>query len=237
MKLLGPLLLAALLLSGCEAKLDPEVYPLTPTDAIARLQKADIAGFQQAETCGLPIAITPAPAPNGIRWRVANGLAEVASFTVRLAPEGDAATRSVIELPADLQGGEIYSGAQHYDHPALQQPLRPALAELVNSAMEQRPFDSTRIPTPQSSDDACAQQRAQMNASAGVRARAFQANPQSPTASMGYSAPAGAASFGQPNADASAPNNPTPGIVPDSGVNQGTGGMAQGPSNPAEGGH
>jgi hypothetical protein len=40
----------------------------------------------------------------------------------------------------------MYDGKQAYDHPAFFQPLRPAVQELIDSAMEQRSYNKKRIP-------------------------------------------------------------------------------------------
>ena len=57
-------------------------------------------------------------------------------------------TQATIVVPKAADGGEIYDGKQHYSHPALMQPLRPAVQEMIDAAMEKRPFDWHRLPDP-----------------------------------------------------------------------------------------
>ena len=71
----------------------------------------------------------------------------VASFSVSLSQTGNG-TQATIVVPKAADGGEIYDGKQHYSHPALMQPLRPAVQEMVDAAMEKRPFDWHRLPDP-----------------------------------------------------------------------------------------
>jgi hypothetical protein len=71
----------------------------------------------------------------------------VASFSVSLS-QTDNGTQTTIVVPKADDGGEIYDGKQHYSHPALMQPLRPAVQELIDAAMEHRPFDWHRLPDP-----------------------------------------------------------------------------------------
>ena len=49
----------------------------------------------------------------------------------------------------------MYDSKVRYRHPGLRQPLRPALQELVDSAMEQRSFDFNRIEGELSVDGVC----------------------------------------------------------------------------------
>jgi hypothetical protein len=71
----------------------------------------------------------------------------LASFSVSLSQAGNG-TQATIVVPKAADGGEIYDGKQHYSHPALLQPLRPAVQEMIDAAMEQRPFDWRRLPAP-----------------------------------------------------------------------------------------
>ena len=52
-----------------------------------------------------------------------------------------------IEVPIGPNGAEIYDGQQRYSHPALMQPVRPSVRELVDAAIEKRPYDWHRLPT------------------------------------------------------------------------------------------
>ena len=150
-------LLPAILLSGCQQQPVVVAWPLTQAEAFSRLQHADIAGFARAETCGgvnLEFVANP-KGDKAIEWQANSGFNRVASFTVRLEAAGPNATTALIEVPADPQGGEIYDGSKHYPRPMLQQPLRPAIQELIDSAMEQRAFDAMKLAGQITPDPAC----------------------------------------------------------------------------------
>jgi len=135
-------------LSGCSPRKEEGEYPLSPADAMARLDKADVAGFRTARQCGYPIEIASLHLnPQTIRWTVSSGRAVVATFEVVLSPTAKG-VKAAIVVPKAPGGGEIYDGKQAYDYPVLMQPLRPALRELVNAAMAQRAFDWRRLPDP-----------------------------------------------------------------------------------------
>lgn len=145
---------ACLFLAGCSRP--PLTWSLSPDEAYARLERADIAGFRLARQCGILIYFSPVKtAGKAIRWNVTSSGQTVASFTVRLEPEGDG-TRAVIEIPSDPRGGEIYDGDKDYPRPALKQPLRPAVEELVNAAMDGRKFHGEGLT---STDRVCSIQR------------------------------------------------------------------------------
>lgn len=146
-------------LAGCGEKRVPGVYALPPAEAMARLANADIDGFRNARQCGILIHFAQASeGPDAITWRVTSSGKPVARFTVRLAAEGQG-TRATIEVPEAPKGGEIYDGSQFYPRPALNQPLRPAVQELIDAAMERRPYDVWRIPDPRNMDQVCSLQR------------------------------------------------------------------------------
>jgi len=153
--------LACLVLAGCSRA--PLTYGISPEEAYARLEKADIAGFRLARQCGILIYLTSQRTPGkAIRWIVTSSGQTVASFQVRLLPEDDG-TRAVIEIPADPRGGEIYDGVKEYPRPALNQPLRPAIEELVNAAMEGRHFRTDGL---DNSDRVCSIQRSGLESGA-----------------------------------------------------------------------
>ena len=145
----------ALLVAACGS--DPGVYDLPLPEAIARLERADIDAFRMARQCGILIHFKASkPRDGAITWHVTSSGTEVLSFTVRLTAEGDG-TRAAIEVPADPKGGEMYSGKQFYPRPAVKQPLRPAIQELIDSAMDQRKFNPQDLGN---SDSVCNVQRA-----------------------------------------------------------------------------
>ena len=145
-------------LSGCAPQADPALppaYTLSPADALARLRQADLAAFAAAERCSDAVDVAAADSGDGgLKWSVTRGLFNIAGFSVRLDPV-DAGVRPVIVVPADPAGGEIYDGSGHTENPALRQPVRPALAELVDSALTGRRFDAAKVRAAQPADGLC----------------------------------------------------------------------------------
>ena len=146
------------LLAACGS--EPGVYDIPLPEALGRLEQADTDGFRAARQCGILIHLSASgPRDNAITWRVTSSGSEVLRFTVRLTAEGDG-TRAAIEVPEDPKGGEMYDGRKTYPRPAVNQPLRPAIQELVDAAMERRPYDVMRLPEPRNTDRVCGIQRA-----------------------------------------------------------------------------
>lgn len=136
----------ALAVAGCEPS--QKTYPVSLAEGLARLDKADVIGFRNARQCGLLIHFKKfGPVDNTVAWQVQSKGRLVASFSVSLSQAGNG-TQATIVVPKAADGGEIYDGKQHYSHPALMQPLRPAVQELIDAAMEKRPFDWNRLPAP-----------------------------------------------------------------------------------------
>ena len=137
---------AALAVAGCEPS--QKTYPVSLAEGLARLDKADVIGFRNARQCGLLIHFLKLrPDGNLVAWQVRSKNQVVASFSVSLSQTGNG-TQATIVVPKAADGGEIYDGKQHYSHPALMQPLRPAVQEMIDAAMEKRPFDWHRLPAP-----------------------------------------------------------------------------------------
>src|SRR6185436_9203746 len=136
----------ALAVAGC--KPSQKTYPVSLAEGLARLANADVIGFRNARQCGLLIHVEKLlPLDNLVTWQVRSKRRLVASFSVSLS-QTENGTQATIVVPKADDGGEIYDGKQHYSHPALMQPLRPAVQELIDAAMEQRPFDWHRLPDP-----------------------------------------------------------------------------------------
>ena len=145
--ILGSLVLAFLALAGCSKGADELYYDIAPDDAFLRLIKADIPGFRDARQCGMLIYFERKQYDDThiVIWDVTSGDTTIARFGFHVIAKGNG---SVIEMqiPKAPDGKEIYDGTQKYTHPAFLQPLRPALRELVDAAMEQRPYDWHRLP-------------------------------------------------------------------------------------------
>jgi hypothetical protein len=136
----------ALAVAGCNQS--QKTYPVSVAEGLARLDKADVIGFRNARQCGLLIHFEKLlPVDNLVTWYVRSKGQLVASFSVSLSQTGNG-TQAAIVVPKAADGGEIYDGKQHYSHPALMQPLRPSVQELIDAAMEKRPFDWRRLPDP-----------------------------------------------------------------------------------------
>jgi hypothetical protein len=123
-------------------------YDIPLKEARARLEKADVTGFRNARECGFLIHFTPfRPGEQSSGWLITSGGRTVVRFHVTLATT-ETGVQATIVVPPGKNGGEMYDGRQDYDYPVFMQPLRPALEELVDSAMGQRPFDWRRLPDP-----------------------------------------------------------------------------------------
>ena len=154
-----------LALGACQGHPNELYYKIAPGEAFSRLLRADIIGFRDARQCGMLIYFsTGLTAPDAVTWNVTSSDVLVARFTLRVVPENDGSVIA-IELPKGPNGAEIYDGNQHYTHPALMQPMRPALRELVDSAMAGRPYEWRRIDDPLNTDGLCGSLRDNFQAS------------------------------------------------------------------------
>jgi hypothetical protein len=146
-------LASVLALGACQGHPNEIYYKVAPSEAFARLQRADIVGFRDARQCGMLIYFSePTTTADALTWEVTSSNVPLARFTVRVVPK-DSGSIIQIELPKGPNGAEIYDGNQRYTHPALMQPMRPALRELVDAAMAGRPYDWHRIPEGQLNTD------------------------------------------------------------------------------------
>jgi hypothetical protein len=140
--------LVGVALAVADCKPSQTTYPVSLAEGLTRLANADVIGFRNARQCGLLIHIDKLmPVDNLVTWQVRSKRRLVASFSASLS-QTENGTQATIVVPKADDGGEIYDGKQHYSHPALMQPLRPAVQELIDAAMEQRPFDWHRLPDP-----------------------------------------------------------------------------------------
>lgn len=129
-------LLAPFLLCACAE--EPGVYDLSKPEAFARLRKEDTAAFRRAWQCGILIHFVPTEVgQNAMTWQVVSDGERMLSFTVRLVELGAHRTKAVIELPPDPRGGEYYDGKHDFPRPALNQPIRPGIEQMVDAALTQ----------------------------------------------------------------------------------------------------
>lgn len=164
-------IVAAALLSGCSSRA-ADVYPLPIAEAYRKLTTGDMNDFRVARQCGVLIHFQREAVPDRrVRWRVTSSGLTVASFTAVLAPVDAASTRITIEIPRDPKGGEIYDGDKFYPRPALHQPLRPSVRELIDARIEGRPFDVSHVQN-SGNDSVCNVQRARLE----VEGKAFSVN-------------------------------------------------------------
>jgi hypothetical protein len=151
-------------LCACQQRQDG-YYDIPPATAFARLQQADLTGFRDARQCGMLIYFSEKDDGSQlVTWTATSSDIRVVMFRFRVAPSQQGSIIS-IEVPRGPNGAEIYDGHQKYTHPALMQPLRPALRELVDAATEQRPYDWHRIPDPLNTDGLCGSLRQNFEAS------------------------------------------------------------------------
>jgi hypothetical protein len=150
-----------LAVTGCSSGPDAAVYNLPVQEVYERLLEADMTGFRTARQCGILIHFEQQIVTNReVGWRVTSSGREMLWFKIKLIPDGPNRTRTEVEVSPDPKGGEKYDGDYFYIHPAIHQPLRPAVKELVDAAIERRAYDVWKIPEPiNTNDDVCSVQR------------------------------------------------------------------------------
>jgi hypothetical protein len=96
----------ALTIAGCSAPPPPKgQYPITPKEALHRLEKADIIGFRNARQCGMLIHFSPLfPDHDSFGWTVTSSGEEVAKFWVTVSPTATG-TQTTIVVPKAANGG------------------------------------------------------------------------------------------------------------------------------------
>lgn len=134
------------LISGCSSE-PPGQIALSAHDAYERLAKGDLTEFIFKRQCGILIhAKTEAEPDRSVTWHILSSGREMLNFTATLTPVDDRRTKVDIAVSRDPDGGEAYDGTRSYPRPALQQPVRPALEELVAALLNGRAFDAKRLP-------------------------------------------------------------------------------------------
>jgi len=153
-------------------------YPISAHDAYDKLVAADLSDFKLNRQCGILIHFSIDPTPEtSVTWHVTSEGREQFSFSANLTPISATETQIDISVSKDVNGKEDYDGtpapgdyqSQRFRRPAVDQPVRPAIRELINATLEDRKFDSEHvwnaepepgIPKPnESSDGVCYMQR------------------------------------------------------------------------------
>jgi hypothetical protein len=138
------LVCGAAALSGCKDQV--KEYPFSVAEAVQRLDHADNAGFRYHRHCGVLFKVgSKKTDDHSVTWTARASNKDVLSFTVSVSPSRNGVT-TTISVPLAQNGREMYDGTQNYNHPVLRQPIRPAIVELIDAAMDKRSFDNERIP-------------------------------------------------------------------------------------------
>ena len=133
------------LISGCGEP--PGQVALNAHDAYERLAKGDLTEFIFKRQCGILIhAKTETEPDRSVTWHILSSGRKMLSFTATLTPVSDRRTKVAIAVSREPDGGEAYDGTRSYRRPALQQPVRPAIEELVAALLNGRAFDDKRLP-------------------------------------------------------------------------------------------
>ncbi|MEO8373892.1 MAG: hypothetical protein ABI471_01615 [Sphingomonas bacterium] len=136
---------ATLLLPGC-GKPPANRYAIAAHDAYTRLADADLDDFIMARQCGILIhAHTSTDADKAVTWHITSEGEEQLSFTATLTPVSEKETQIDISVSKDANGKEAYRGSNFYPRPAVFQPIRPAVAELIASTLQARKFDVDNV--------------------------------------------------------------------------------------------
>ncbi len=132
-------------MAGCSEP--PGQVALSAHDAYERLAKGDLTDFIFERQCGILVHVKTETRPDrSVTWHILSSGREMLSFTATLVPINDRRTKVDIAVSREPDGREAYDGTKDYMRPALQQPLRPAIEELVAALLKGRAFDPSRLP-------------------------------------------------------------------------------------------
>ena len=125
----------------------PGQVALSAHDAYERLANGDLTDFIFQRQCGILVHVKTETSPDqSVTWHIKSSGREMLSFTAMLAPVDDRDTRVDIAVSRERDGSEAYDGTKDYPRPALKQPVRPAIEELVAALLEGRAFDPSHLP-------------------------------------------------------------------------------------------
>jgi len=152
---LAIILMASLPVLGCSTAPPAAVnrYAISAHDAYERLVAADPTDFKFNRQCGILIHLRVDPTPEtSVTWHVTSEDREQLSFSANLTPISPNETQIDISVSKDANGNEDYDGSTTTDYssakfrrPAVNQPVRPAIRELINSTLEGRKFDGDHV--------------------------------------------------------------------------------------------
>jgi hypothetical protein len=139
------LICGSIALTGCKSEPQVKEYPFGVAEAVRRLDNSDNGGFRYARHCGVLFTLGSHKADDHtVIWTARANRKDVLTFNVAVAETPKGVTLK-LSVPLEPNGREKYDGTQNYNHPILRQPIRPAIAELIESAMEKRSFDNERV--------------------------------------------------------------------------------------------
>jgi hypothetical protein len=145
LQIFATLICGSIALTGCNSEPQLKQYPFGVAEAVRRLNNSDSAGFRYARHCGVLFNFGSHESDDHtVTWTARANRKDVLTFNVVVAESPKGVTLK-LSVPVEGNGREMYDGTQKYNHPVLRQPIRPAIAELIESAMEKRPFDNERV--------------------------------------------------------------------------------------------
>ncbi|MCC8982995.1 hypothetical protein [Bradyrhizobium acaciae] len=143
LRILATLICGSIALAGCKS--EPKEYPFDVAEAVRRLDNSDSGGFRYARHCGVLFNFGSVKTDDHtVTWTARANRKDVLTFNV-VVTESPKGVTLKLSVPLESNGREKYDGTQNYSHPILKQPIRPAIAELIESAMEKRSFDNERV--------------------------------------------------------------------------------------------
>jgi hypothetical protein len=145
LRIFATLICGSIALTGCKSEPKVKEYPFGVAEAVRRLDNSDSAGFRNARHCGVLFNFSSNKSDDHtVTWTAWANRKYILTFNVVVVESPKGVTLK-LSVPLESNGREMYDGTQKYNHPILSQPIRPAIAELIESAMEKRPFDNERV--------------------------------------------------------------------------------------------
>ena len=145
LRIFATLICGSIALMGCKSEPQVKEYPFGVAEAVRRLDNSDSGGFRYARHCGVLFSFGSIKSDDHtVTWTARANRKEVLTFNVVVAESPKGVTLK-LNVPLERNGREMYDGTQNYNHPLVSQPIRPAITELIESAMEKRSFDNERV--------------------------------------------------------------------------------------------